>query len=309
MSTSETFRHRAYASMMLFGEYAFHYQKGYAIACAIDQSVTINLTLRDDDMIFIDSVFGQEQLSLSNWQESNKFRSWLVPLFSCCPEYLKHGMTIKVLSTIDSFVGIGSSTALIVALLKALAQSAGVSSEERILEKLFLISQNISHNLEIASFLSSFYGCTIAYGLHDGDLVKYRCSMDLVAIYTGSRGSYLLGKERIDALMNHKPIEISKILQSMQNITSQAMSALSRENLHRLGELMTESYILQKKLAMSSELMDSLIELIDSSHEFLGGKISGPGQGDCVLGLGNGFLLLPQDQDGVRLFHIKTVSI
>jgi mevalonate kinase len=75
---------------------------------------------------------------------------------------------------------------------------------------------------------------------------------------------------------------VDQILDRLHNISLQSLDALRERNLEFLGELMLEYYLELKKLNISTEKLDKIIE-IAVKNKALGAKPTGGWGGGCCI--------------------------
>ena len=78
--------------------------------------------------------------------------------------------------------------------------------------------------------------------------------------------------------------EIQKIMASIGKVSEEGRKAFIRGNLSRLGSLMDEDQFLLRLLAVSSPELENLIKAVHTEGT-LGAKLTGGGQGGCILAL------------------------
>jgi len=299
------FQYRAYGNIMLFGEYAVIHQ-GFGICSAIDQSITSTLKLRADSKIMLETQFGNLDGSLECFPQSEKL-DYLCAALEACRDLMKTGIDLSLDSTIDVFIGFGSSAATLVSTVGVLCNAYGIFDEEVIIQRTLTALKIVSPLASGCDCVASVIGGTVAYNPRTKEKIRYRKSFDITALYCGSKSISVQEISKLEEKRKEDPITIAKIYQSIDSITQLAMRALENNDLYRLGELMTMHHHHQVALGTSTPVLDRLIEILNDDPNILGSKISGAGGGDCVIGLGSTFIQLPIDLDRARVFHLKTL--
>ena len=108
---------------MLMGEHAV--LRGQpAIVCAISKRMKIELTPRDDKAVLLHSALGEHETTLDELAPSDSFRFVLGAIRTCRAD-LKQGFELDIKSEMSHQMGLGSSAAVTVATLAALAGAKG----------------------------------------------------------------------------------------------------------------------------------------------------------------------------------------
>lgn len=164
-------------SIMLTGEHAVVY--GYnAIVCAVAQRVTVRLSRRDDDAVVIDSALSQYRAPRNALSDDVKLR-FVLAAIKQAP--LTCGISIHIDSAIDPTLGLGSSAAVTVATLYALAQLQQHNSDKaHIHQQALNIIRTIQGRGSGVDIAASVYGGMLAYRLNPFTLNGCHCHHRLV---------------------------------------------------------------------------------------------------------------------------------
>lgn len=299
------YRYRAYGSIMLFGEHAVMHQ-GYGICIAIDQSITATLKIRSDQVITVSTMLGDLEGSTDALPKSEQL-NYLSESLSVCSDLIQKGFDLSINSAIDIFVGLGSSAAVMVSTIGAICKSAGIYDEQIILTRIMKALKNISPRADGCDCVASLLGCTVAFNPRTMEIIQYKNSFDITALYSGTKAIRDRQMHSIEEKRKADPVKIAKIYGAIDKVTKLAMRSLENNDLYRLGEHMNLHQEYQKELGSSTDALDRLAKILKEDPSILGVKISGSGGGDCVIGLGNSFIYLPLDLERSRIFHLKTV--
>jgi len=98
-------------------------------------------------------------------------------------------------------------------------------------------------------------------------------------VQTGEMVSFVKKKKE------EKPLLVETVLESLNTVSKKALIALKKKDLEFLGELMVKYYELLKKLSISTQKLDKIIDIAMSGGA-LGAKPTGAWGGGCCLVLG-----------------------
>ncbi|NBW56780.1 mevalonate kinase [bacterium] len=303
---SQVYNYRACASLMLLGEHAVVHQ-GFGICAAIDQFITAKLELRDNKTILIKSSFGTYEGSIGCMPIKEPF-SYVIEAINVFSDFISTGFELTLTSGIDPNIGFGSSAAVVVATLGALNLAFFHSTDpDRILKDAIKTVRQVQGFASGCDCAASVYGSTVAFNPRTFEIVKYHHSFDLTATYCGYKTKTALMINFVNQRLKQQPKEIAKIFAEIENLATLGMRALTNNDLHRFGELMTAQQHHMKELGVSNQDLDRLFDLLKSHQAILGAKISGAGGGDCVIGLGAAIVHLPIEMHGAKIIHLKTL--
>ena len=186
--------------------------------------------------------------------------------------------------------GFGSSAAVIASVLGALNSyyETNFSNKE-------LLRLGIKANYEIKGYGS---GLDIAASIYGG-LIKYQVDMepkhlpfeklDLIVGNTGKKAPSGPIVKSVKELEVANPKATQEIFNAVEQITNDAEEAIKQNDLQKIGQLMNENQELLRKLKVSSDVIEEMIQsALDAGA--IGGKISGAGIGDNIL------VLAPSDK-------------
>jgi D-glycero-alpha-D-manno-heptose-7-phosphate kinase len=217
------------------------------------------------------------------------------------------GISLFTASEIPPGTGLGSSSTVAVALVKALATLAQRGPSKQEIAELASYMEIVKLGRPIGlqdQFAASFGGVNCitfeATGatvtpLHLSLDVRDRLERSLLLFYTGaSRNAASILAQQRQASSEEQP----RVIENLHGIKADAIAvrdALGAGQLRRIGEILHESWQKKKRLVagVSNESIDRLYQLA-LEHGAVGGKIAGAG--------GGGFLLLycePQHQAAV----------
>lgn len=296
---------QAPANTMILGEHSVVYGHP-ALACAVDQYVTITWQQRTDSAIHIYSALGEHHTQLEQISNHPKL-NFAVSALQEFQAKIPFGLDIKIESEFSSTIGLGSSAAVLAAMLSGLNSicETGYSSLE-----LF----NMGHQI-ILKIQGRGSGTDLAASLKGG-LVYYQpkneqhpqpeiknlpIRLPLVLIYSGYKTPTAEVLELVAENWADKPKQLEMLYRSMAKVTrtaylgfaeehnaasSEASSLASQDALQNFYQCSKEYQRLMQQLGVSDETLENIISALNGCSEIHAAKISGSGLGDCVLGIG-----------------------
>jgi D-glycero-alpha-D-manno-heptose-7-phosphate kinase len=230
---------------------------------------------------------------------------------------VRSGLSVFTASEIPPGTGLGSSSTVAVALVKALATLAQRRPSKQEIAELASFFEIVKLGRPIGlqdQFAASFGGVnSISFEASGTRVTPLSLSLDLrnrlerslMLFFTGSsRNAASILTEQRKASLEDNP----RVIENLHGIKSDALAvrdALESGRLRRIGEILHESWQKKKRLVagVSNESIDRLYQLA-LEHGAVGGKIAGAG--------GGGFLLLycePQHQAAVtRVLEAEGLS-
>lgn len=285
-SSKEHYRASAPGSIMLFGEHAVLYGKS-AIACAVNQRITVTLTVRGDDHIAIHSAsLGSYTTILDRLTVEPPFH-FVLAVIQRYREQLTHGVEVNIDADFSHQLGLGSSAAVTVALLAALRRALYLSTEPDILlneAKAIIVSlQKQGSGMDA---LASIWGGVVYSNDSLSTIERLPATFPLTLIYSGSKMPTAEVIAQVSEHYRQYPQLFDSIFSAMDQCTLLAKKAILAEQWKTVGELMNIHQGFQESLGVNNRALADIIDQLRSCQPILGSKISGSGLGDCVVGLG-----------------------
>jgi D-glycero-alpha-D-manno-heptose-7-phosphate kinase len=215
---------------------------------------------------------------------------------------VRHGLAVFTASEIPPGTGLGSSSTVAVALVKALATLCQRRASKQEIAELASYLEIVKQGRPIGlqdQFAAAFGGLNCIHFESTGATVtplrlplelRSRLEQSILLFYTGSsRSAADILTEQRQASANDDPRVIEN-LHGIKRDALEARQALEDGRLRRVGEILHESWQRKKQLArgVSNDRIDRLYQLA-LEHGAVGGKIAGAG--------GGGFLLLYCEPD------------
>lgn len=250
--------------LMLFGEHAVVY--GYpCIVTSIDSKIYVEVM--ESSELKIDAP-GVKDLS---------FVMETLKLF--CKKYkVNDRLFIKTYSDDNFKYGLGSSSAVTVALINALSDfyKINISKKEKfeIGYKTVKNVQGVGSGFDVAS---AVFGGTI-YFIEGGKVIEPLTipKLNLVVGYSGVKA------KTSEIVKNLKPD--FKIFDQIKQIVEEARINLVSRDWKTVGELMNQNHKLLQELGVSTDKLDAMCLAANQAGAY-GAKLSGAGGGDCMIAL------------------------
>ncbi|NRB11373.1 MAG: mevalonate kinase [Rickettsiaceae bacterium] len=270
------------ASLMLFGEHAALY--GYpAIAIAVSPRLETRLHYRADQSIKVISNIGEYSTTTDDIKPSKDF-SYIVEILKQYNKSFNHGFELEIISEIPPDMGLGSSAATTLTVLSCICDMLNETYNHiDLLQKAVKIIRSVQGRGSGTDLATSLYGGIIYYQPSSLYVEKLPCDIDISVIFTGYKTPTAEVIERIHNLSN---IDNSTIWYKMGHSTELAKQALITSDNNQLQrEIITQQQLL-KKIGVSDDVIDEIVDIISIDPNILAAKISGAGLGDCVIGFG-----------------------
>jgi len=274
------------AKIILFGEhFVVHGTK--AILAAIDKRVTVTSAFTDNNIIRVNSELGTLNVPVSSPYEEVK--SEFRPFVYLANEMITsnqnvNGLEITINSDIPIGVGLGSSSACCVA---ATASISGlfkeVSSEEN-LKMSIEAEKTIFPDTSGADCTVCTYGGIIEYDKINGSKKNTDVSnLNLLITNSMIPHSTKRSVEKVSKFKEDDEERFSQLCALETKLIDEVNIALKNKDLITLGLKMSENQKYLEEIQVSN---DTLRGMIGSLKEIsLGAKITGAGDGGCVIAL------------------------
>lgn len=128
----------------------------------------------------------------------------------------------------------------------------------------------------------------------DIEIFEFDLKCYLVIADTGIKGNTKIAVSKIE---NNIEKNI-KYIDELGNITNEAIENIKKRDLYKIGINMTQAHINLKKMGLSNDRIEKLIEV--GKRIALGSKITGSGLGGCVI------FLVKKYEDAVNLVELLT---
>lgn len=278
------------ANIMLMGEHSVVYGQP-ALACSLQSRITINWQARHDTQIRVESGLGHHQTDLANLTPHPNLK-WVMAAIGHFKVHLKHGLTLTIESDFSATQGLGSSAAVLAALLGGLN---AICQTHYDLEQLF----NIGHKI-ILALQKRGSGTDLAASLQGGMIlfqpqasIKIRPVKPLPTpfpfqlVYCGYKMPTADVLAQVAQNWHAQPELLDQLYRLMGQTTQAAYQALTQQDSNEFYRLANVYQGLMDTLGVNDATLSQLIYQA-RQQGFAASKISGSGLGDCILALGEG---------------------
>ena len=277
-------------SLMLFGEHAVLHGHP-ALVAAVDKRITVELHPYDDGILSIKSELGEEAFSLNNLALDGKF-SFILTCVDHYREQMEQGLALHIHTEFSSTIGFGSSAAVVVATLGAIAEWIPSVKQElhspiAIAQKAKEIIQQVQGHGSGADAAAAALGGIVFFDPKKNNYENISFLPALSISYVGYKEKTAKVIELVKEKWLTKPALEQQIYTAMAAGVSNARDALIHKDITRLGELANNHHAFQKELGVSNDDLNNMCSLFNLHENIYGAKISGSGLGDCVIAFGD----------------------
>ncbi|WKT58774.1 mevalonate kinase [Candidatus Nitrosotenuis chungbukensis] len=194
------------------------------------------------------------------------------------------GIKIIVRAEFPSGVGLGSSSACCVAAAASISGLFENNTKEEILKMSIDAERTIFENTSGADCTACVYGGILEYN-KDGHVKKLEFvpEFDLVVANSGITHSTSRVVSMVRQFKDERQEVFSSLCTQEASLIEEALNALQKNDLAKIGKLMTRNQEFLEKIGVSNDTLGSMISLVkDVSY---GAKITGAGDGGCIIAL------------------------
>ncbi len=286
------------ANSMILGEHSVVYGHP-AIACALDQYIHIDWQSRPDSEIHIQSALAEHitniQSLLTQGQAIHPQLKFVCHALIAFADRLPFGLTIRIRSDFSSTIGLGSSAAVLAAMLSGLNQ---ITKQQKSTLELFTIGHAIILNIQErgsgTDLAASLSGGMIFFQPYSGkqpleikSLTQLNQDLPVTLIYAGYKTPTAEVLKVVAEQWQTRPAALAALYQEMGQTTLAAFKALQQQNMTLFYSLFKTYQGLMTQLGVSDATLSLLIKSLSACPSIQAAKISGSGLGDCVIGLGS----------------------
>ncbi len=279
--------------LMLYGEHAVVY--GYpCIVTAVDRRIEVTASATDDSKLTIatqtlDSPFVSPLnaiLPSDALPKDVRFVATAVRKLLECSGKKLPGLAIETKRQFHHEYGLGSSSAVTVATVKAVAELLGLGLSDG---DIFAISfatvreaqKGIGSGFDVAA---ATFGGTLRYVPGESAPRQIDCELPLFVVYSGIKASTTALVGKVAELKRSNQALAESFFRQSAEIVDKACHALDSAEFELAGSLMTANQHILQMLAVSSDSLDIMIAAAKLRGAW-GAKLSGAGGGDCIIGL------------------------
>ncbi len=272
-------------STMLLGEYAVLHE-GWALVCAVDQRVSVELIPRADDQIEIISSLGTHKTTVKQLELVPPFQ-FVIAVLKKFQKQLKNGCTLNIQSEFSEKIGLASSAAVTVATLYAMMKWLKFSDAPmQLIRDARSIIQQVQGNGSGADVAACVLGGAVAYHKQPLAAEKLSCPFIFNLIYSGHKTPTSIAVNQVETYFASYPVLYKQLLRAIDACAQQGIAALKSKNQEALGQVMTIQQGLMQALGVNTPILQGIVDELISMPTILGAKISGSGFGDSIISLG-----------------------
>ncbi len=263
--------------LMLMGEHAVVY--GYpCIVTAVNQCLKVTISENKDERIEI----------VAPQVKDTRFVEASIKYFEEKLDIKVTGICVTTDSTFSGIFGFGSSSAVTVAMLKALSVyfERDVSNDELFLlaYKVVLAVQGVGSGFDVAA---AVYGGTFVYDKDQGrirDLTDASKGMQLVVGYSGVKANTVKIVQEVAKQKEVEHEKITQIFSEIKQLVDAGEKCICASDWQALGALFSKNQYLLVQLSVSTQKLDAMVATATHAGAY-GAKLSGAGGGDCMIAL------------------------
>jgi mevalonate kinase len=292
---------------MVTGEHAVIYGHP-AIVAAIDQRVTVQITARDDLKVRITSEIAPPQIIELDAVEMTGNYRFVLGAVQAYRAGLECGIDIDIRSEIDPTLGLGSSAAVTMATLAALARMTEQDTPDlhrRGLEIVLSVQGRGSGADLAASLLGGVLSYQRKHDVLEAQMGALPVLPQISLRYVGYKTPTGEVLRRVAEAREGREAQYDALYERMGAAAGNTIAAVSKEYWERVGAELSLYQRYMSELGVSDPGLDRWVQAGDATPGVLGIKISGSGLGDCVMALGavpEGFTPVKLAREGI-VFH------
>jgi mevalonate kinase len=195
-------------------------------------------------------------------------------------------LTVEVRSTIPIGSGFGSGAAVTAALIRALSAALGTLLEGERLNALVFEVEKMHHGTPSGIDNTVIVTNRPVYFVRDQPLELFKVGREMHLLVANS-GISALTREAVGdvrKLVERDPDTYGNYIQQIGAVVRQARLAIEAGDWETTGQQMTQNHDLLRRLTVSSDLLDKLVQTAQEAGA-LGAKLSGGGRGGNLIAL------------------------
>lgn len=309
---SSQLRSSAPANLMIMGEHSVVYGHP-ALACAINQRITIDWQQRNDNQIIIHSALAEHTTDLTHLHPHPKL-AWVMAALKAFQPHLPHGLTLTIRSQFSSTIGFGSSAAVLAATLGGLNELCKTGFN---LAQLFAMGHQIILNIQQrgsgTDLAASLTGGVIYFNPSDSNKITpvsqpALLQLPIHLIYCGYKTPTADVLAKVHQAWQNQPELLHNLYQLMAQTTQAAHQAWINQNPAEFFHLTNVYQGLMDALGVNDATLSQLIYQLRQQGADAA-KISGSGLGDCVMAFNAQIKQLAWPRDAIYAVQIDPLGM
>jgi len=279
-------RSSACGKIILLGEHAVVYGR-HAIATPIPLAIEARVKDAGDGIHLLIPRWGVEQRLKSLEEHPQGIAAMLVTLLKTL-ELEERNMEIEIFPNIPRAMGLGGSSALAVALIRALDCHFKLNLDDKLINSLAYECETAAHGTPsgVDNTIAT-YGHTLMFQKTDEfefSKLSPGAEIPLVIGISGreSLTAGMVGKVR--HAWEKQPKRYESMFDRIEDLTLAGADAIRSGDLHELGETMNLCHGILNGLQLSTPQLEELVHL-SREHGALGAKLTGGGGGGSMIAL------------------------
>ena len=272
--------------IILFGEH-FVVHGTRAIVCAIDKRVTVSSEKNDTAGISITSSLGNATIPIT--EKVNNVDKKFRPFFHLAKKIInqndvKNGVNIEIESEIPIGAGLGSSSACCVAAAASISGLFSKPENDKVIDLAIDAERTIFPKTSGADCTVSALGGIIEYQKDSGyNAIQIEHDFNLIVVNSQNPHNTDMVVNRVNQYKNDNEESFTDMCKEEDNLITKAISSLQNFDLQTIGKCMSQNQIFLERIGVSN---DQLLDIVKSvEKETFGAKITGAGDGGCVIAL------------------------
>jgi len=273
---------------MITGEHAVLHG-AHALVGAVDARIHVTLDPHPDRIVEIRSALGTRRMSLDTPDLSPPFQfvGHAIALFAdACPS----GFTLDIQAGMRADTGLGSSSAITVAVLTALqtfCHQASHSSPSDLHRQALGIVRRVQGTASGADLAAAVWGGVLLYRQTPEVVQRYRNFPPITLSYAGYKTPTAEVIRQVEARRASTADEFRDLYARMDACSIEAGRAFATADWRHLADALTNGQHLMEELGVCDPTLTAMISALREQPGIAAAKISGSGIGDCVLAIGS----------------------
>lgn len=299
----------SFGTVFLFGEHAVVY--GFpALVASVDRKISVSAERNRRDTIRIRSSLGSATIRINDIGRAGGKLNYVIRAIHNTFQHIGKtgGMDVNIKSSLPPSSGLGTSSAVCVATIRAVSSAFDSSLEEKDLINLALKTERDIQGLASrAGVTCALFG---GYWLIEGErATKIEAQgMEAVVGWSGIPSSTRKMVRFVGKLKEKQPVIVDVIFNGIGWLTRVGVNYLRSGNVERLGQLMNLNHALLASLKIVPPKIERMLQAC-WERGALGAKITGAGGGGCIIALGKTEKILKAiEETGGKAFKCKLGS-